>query len=364
MKKTLMLLAAMVAISAHAQNPFAEYGYTPKIATYSNGQFNEFHDLDTIVKIGSVLFNTRSEQIVAFVEKDTLNPEATLQPDIVSRWLSPDPLAAKYPSHSPYVFAIDNPIYWIDPDGQAVKPSTGSARSAIQTKIDLFNSNETLNQIFANASYTLVGTYNDPNGGSSVQGAGVNAFSLSGVSYAQARRILNNDNTGLSTGQKLEALAWVRALSALDVAEVGVYDNSQTTRFNNGQAIVAGQITDNTNITNNSSMKTFLKDMGLATDPRQRDAAIDNLVQSGNSGVPFVSQTAPQGGVAPTITSNSNQTLNISGMYPVDGGNGNVAGEVSNAVQNFGVSRGTVSVTDDKNRTQLNSDMSTTPTPR
>lgn len=120
MKKTLILLAAMVAISAHAQNPFAEYGYTPKIATFSNGQFNEFHDLDTIVRIGSVLFNTRSEQIIGFVEKDTLNPEATLEPDIVSRWLSPDPLAAKYPELSPYNFVANNPIIFIDPDGRDI----------------------------------------------------------------------------------------------------------------------------------------------------------------------------------------------------------------------------------------------------
>lgn len=142
MKKSLIVFAIMTTMVVQGQNPFAEYGYKPKIATYSQGQFNEFHDLDTIVQIGSVLFNTRSEQIVAFVEKDTLNSEATLEPDIVSRWLSPDPLAAKYPSHSPYNFVIGNPIINIDPDGRKVVPVNEKTRMKLQNHLfDHFGDN-------------------------------------------------------------------------------------------------------------------------------------------------------------------------------------------------------------------------------
>jgi len=35
-----------------AGNPFKEFGYTPKIATLSQGKYLEWHDLDSIVKIG------------------------------------------------------------------------------------------------------------------------------------------------------------------------------------------------------------------------------------------------------------------------------------------------------------------------
>lgn len=118
MKKLILFSAVILGvITANAQNPFAEYGYTPEIATLSQGQFNEFHDQDTIVQIGSVLFNTKSKQIIAFVEYDTLYSEATLEPDIVSRWLSPDPLASHYTSLSPYHFVNNNPIMNIEIDG-------------------------------------------------------------------------------------------------------------------------------------------------------------------------------------------------------------------------------------------------------
>lgn len=126
MKKSILIFSVFFSVfSAMAQNPFEEYGYTPKIATLSQGKYNETFDSDTLVQIGSILFNTNSKQIVAFVQTDTMYSEATLEPDIVSRWLSPDPLADEYTSWSPYNYVLNNPIYWIDPDGRSpVPPST------------------------------------------------------------------------------------------------------------------------------------------------------------------------------------------------------------------------------------------------
>ncbi|MCO6173627.1 hypothetical protein NHF50_01070, partial [Flavobacterium sp. NRK F10] len=40
-----------------AGNPFARFGYKAKVATLSKGKYLEFHDLDSIVTIGSVRFN-------------------------------------------------------------------------------------------------------------------------------------------------------------------------------------------------------------------------------------------------------------------------------------------------------------------
>jgi hypothetical protein len=135
MRKLLIITAVLFGlIGAKAQNPFVEYGYTPKIATLSQGQFNEFFDNDTIVHIGSVLYNTKSREIVAFVDSENLCQDETIQPDVVSRWISPDPLAMKFPNWSPYVYVNNNPIILVDPDGrEPIKPQAGTASGFINT---------------------------------------------------------------------------------------------------------------------------------------------------------------------------------------------------------------------------------------
>ena len=86
--------------------------------TLSKGKYKEFHPNDTIVQIGTVMLNTITGEVVAFVDVDTVYSEVTLKPELVSRWMSPDPLADEYPEWSPYTFTADNPILYVDPDGR------------------------------------------------------------------------------------------------------------------------------------------------------------------------------------------------------------------------------------------------------
>jgi hypothetical protein len=167
MKKILLFFALFVGfVSTKAQdNPFAEYGYTPKVATLSQGQFNESFDNDTIVQIGSVLFNTKSKQIVAFVEYDTAYSEATLEPDIVSRWMSPDPLEFKYSSYSPYNFALNNPIIYIDPDGRDVILSEAFRALFIQS-FRIFRQSDIARQLMNTWAHTTRGDYFHSSNGS------------------------------------------------------------------------------------------------------------------------------------------------------------------------------------------------------
>lgn len=123
MKKTVLsFLVICIAITTmQAQNepvnPFEKYGYTPKIATLSKGKYVEFYDQDTIVQIGGAVFNTVTMKIMGFVEYDTVRNEYNISPEVISRWLSPDPLTSEFPSWSPYNYVLGNPIRLIDIDG-------------------------------------------------------------------------------------------------------------------------------------------------------------------------------------------------------------------------------------------------------
>ena len=102
-----------------AGNPFKKFGYKPKIHTLSKGKYLEFHDLDSIVKIGSFTYHVKNKSATGYSQEETRYSEATLRPEIISRWFSPDPLSDEFPSWSPYNFVKNNPLRYIDPNGLA-----------------------------------------------------------------------------------------------------------------------------------------------------------------------------------------------------------------------------------------------------
>jgi hypothetical protein len=119
MKKTLLtLLVLSIGIVLHSQNenPFKKFGYDVLVATSSNGEFQEFHDQTDTVEIGSVLFNTRTNEIVKVLEKD----ETTIDISSATAAMSIDPLCEKYYWISPYVYCANNPIKWIDLKGDSL----------------------------------------------------------------------------------------------------------------------------------------------------------------------------------------------------------------------------------------------------
>ncbi|WP_296145829.1 hypothetical protein [uncultured Flavobacterium sp.] len=102
-----------------AGNAFAQFGYKAKIATLSKGKYLEFHDLDSIVTIGTVRWHVYKNEIVGRIVQDSLNPDAQPIGDRAGRWMSPDPLSEEFSSWSPYTMSFNNPIRFVDPDGRA-----------------------------------------------------------------------------------------------------------------------------------------------------------------------------------------------------------------------------------------------------
>lgn len=119
MKKLSLFIIAFLLINGtliNAQDQLKKFGYKGGFLTFSQGRFNESFHNDTIVQVGSVMFNTITHKVVGFVEEDT--SALANQSNQSSRWLSPDIHAEKYYNWSPYVYGNNNPVKFIDIDGK------------------------------------------------------------------------------------------------------------------------------------------------------------------------------------------------------------------------------------------------------
>ncbi len=121
MRKFILLIVYVIVgfQFSNAQNIFEQCGFDKRPLTLSNGLYKEFFTNNEIVQIGTVLLNTKTNKVVAFIDEESSNSKYLSEHS--SRWMSIDPLAAKYPQVSPYVFCANNPIIFIDPDGAEVK---------------------------------------------------------------------------------------------------------------------------------------------------------------------------------------------------------------------------------------------------
>ena len=114
------IISLFVLSSLQAQNPYKSIGKEAEVLTLSNGKYQEFIPNDTLVVIGSVIYNTVTDEVVAFAVPDTVLTELGFEPEVRSRFLSIDPHASRYPSISPYSYVANNPLKWIDPDGKDI----------------------------------------------------------------------------------------------------------------------------------------------------------------------------------------------------------------------------------------------------
>ncbi len=146
---TICILCFAVSIKAQDYNPYKSIGKKAKVLTLSHGKYVEFFDTDSIQRIGTVMFNIRTKKVVRLLNAEQVYKKAS-DNSSASRWYSPDPLAEKYYSQSPYLFALNNPILFNDPDGRDVDPTNLKGRD---------NLNAFKNLLSTKAGYKLIAQF-------------------------------------------------------------------------------------------------------------------------------------------------------------------------------------------------------------
>jgi hypothetical protein len=107
------------------------------VVTLSKGRYREFSQGDTLVRIGSVLYDRIERRIAYLLDGGGQGSEAAPEPEISSRWFAVDPLTDSQESYSPYHYVYNNPVRLTDPDGRAPDdpPITGY-KSALRAAVN------------------------------------------------------------------------------------------------------------------------------------------------------------------------------------------------------------------------------------
>lgn len=100
----------------HTPKPFEDLGVKEeRYATLSNGLFDEQMLTKPVEQYHRTMFDTKQKKITELVELDTTYNNYPV--DLVVFAWNVDPLATAFPFASPYTFAANNPIWFIDFEG-------------------------------------------------------------------------------------------------------------------------------------------------------------------------------------------------------------------------------------------------------
>ncbi|MCW5921697.1 MAG: RHS repeat-associated core domain-containing protein [Saprospiraceae bacterium] len=128
----------------------------------------------------------------------------------LGRWWSVDPLAAEYPSWSPYNFTFNNPIKYVDPNGMdailVIKPGVNGANGTISVILTFNYEKSKGNSFVESATRSFKNTWGNGeimNSGDVYQGKAFTDIEIDGQKYDVTYQLVLNgtDNVLSATGE-------------------------------------------------------------------------------------------------------------------------------------------------------------------
>jgi hypothetical protein len=128
---TTIFLFSIAITFAQNSDPYKIFGYTSKVKYEVRAtDWLYITNKDTTSNIKAIAFNMDKSEAQLIGKNDSVIQTIIIPADKVLRWLSVDPLSAKYPQWSPYNAMLNNPIKYIDPDGREVIIAGEDAKKA------------------------------------------------------------------------------------------------------------------------------------------------------------------------------------------------------------------------------------------
>lgn len=150
-------------------SPYAIFGDSSVVllteAERSGKQFLEIMNSDKFAEVQRMEFEQKTGKIRLFDKDDNLIEEGILAPETIARFLSVDPLASDFASWSPYNYAVNNPVSYIDPDGRSAVPVVDKENKTvtINATLNFYGSGATSDRA-AEIAASIQGDWNAANG--------------------------------------------------------------------------------------------------------------------------------------------------------------------------------------------------------
>src|SRR6218665_1337784 len=186
-------------------------------------------------------------------------------PRLGGGWGAVEPLASKYPGISPYAFCLNNPIYFVDPDGNDVKPTSIAAYKAILNTLSAkdqsyvkIDKHGNIDKNLINRAKSISGNFtslktlvNDKtltevsvtNEYEYKNKEGAKHFGNVGVKYSNELDDAMKDTEGQFTKEQLKSSGFKDEIHGSGIFGLTILPNGEKDAFGDGQGSTNGNIT-------------------------------------------------------------------------------------------------------------------------